>query len=201
MTPQELASFVGKKFSMLEVLSVGRVKGQHAQAICRCDCGVEKTVRLLHVLRGSQVSCGCARGRKTHGMSRKLIYSIWRSMRGRCENHKNPEYRFYGGRGIAVCDRWSSFANFYADMGERPDGRSLDRINLDGNYEPTNCRWATRIEQQNNTSRNVPVQFNGQPMTLAEAIRLSGTTTPARTIYQRVFNGSDFNTAIRGASK
>lgn len=92
--------------------------------------------------------------RLTHGMSRTPIYESWKAMRKRCLNPNAPKYRLYGGRGITICERWDYFENFREDMGERPIGLSLDRIDNDGNYEPGNCRWATQKEQQNNRSNN-----------------------------------------------
>lgn len=85
---------------------------------------------------------------KTHGMSNSPAYKSWQEMKTRCYNKKRAKYRRYGARGIRVCDRWlKSFQNFYDDMGDRPEGKTLDRINNDGNYEPSNCRWATPLEQ------------------------------------------------------
>jgi hypothetical protein len=86
----------------------------------------------------------------THRMSKSVEYRAWHSMRMRCRNPNNPRFKHYGARGITICERWASFENFFADMGSRPHGRSLDRINNDGNYEPNNCRWATASQQAKN---------------------------------------------------
>lgn len=106
--------------------------------------------------------------RATHGMYRTRIYQLWQGMKDRCRNPNNARFHRYGGRGITVCDRWQEFDNFFADMGDPPAGMTLDRIDTDGNYEPTNCRWASRKQQQNNMSTNTHVTHNGKTQTLAE---------------------------------
>ncbi len=101
-------------------------------------------------------------------------YSCWQHMKRRCLSKNDPAYKNYGGRGIKVCDRWLKFSNFYADMGDRPDGLSLDRIDNDGNYEPGNCRWATRKEQNRNTRRNRHITYKGETKILIEWVEHFG---------------------------
>ncbi len=157
----------GKRFGRLLVLKRGTRpggKGRRTFWLCRCDCGVEKDVWAYSLTRPTAPSrsCGClrddireaalaAQGFVTQG---NPTYSSWARMRMRCHNPKSTQYRWYGGRGIKVCQRWDSFHNFLADMGTRPSQKhTLDRINGDGDYEPENCRWSTQKEQMNNTRR------------------------------------------------
>ncbi len=118
----------------------------------------------------------------------------WASMIQRCTNPKDRCFADYGGRGITICPRWHVFANFLADMGERPEGMTLDRKESSGNYSPENCRWATRKEQNNNTSRNHFVEFNGQKKTLAQWALITGISQTA--IRLRLRNGKTIQQAL-----
>jgi hypothetical protein len=147
----------GKTFGRLQVLSPHeKVKNKTTIWLCKCSCGVIKTVRGSDMVQGKTQSCGClALENRTSngGLSGTGIYNSWKSMLNRCENKNDPAYRNYGARGITVCDRWHDTSLFVEDMGPRPEGTSIDRIDNDGNYEMSNCRWADNY-QQNSNRRN-----------------------------------------------
>src|SRR5262245_9769273 len=140
------------KFDRLTVVSFAGVENRRAMWDCACECGGNCVVCGRDLVAGGTRSCGCLRA--THGHSRRSgfspTYRSWDNMLSRCLNPNSTYYYDYGGRGITVCKRWLNFENFLADMGERPKGMTLDRINGDGNYRPSNCRWATPKEQAAN---------------------------------------------------
>lgn len=147
---------IGKIFGKLIIVSrVDNDKNGRTRVLCHCECGNKKEIRLKDILNGKIKSCGCLQFEnryRTHEMTHTTEYSIWANMITRCTNKKVNNYKNYGGRGISVCDRWlKSFQNFFEDMGNRPSmSLTLDRVNNDGNYEPTNCRWATKKQQSAN---------------------------------------------------
>ena len=146
---------------------------------CKCDCGNEIVTMAQGLACGGTKSCGCynrdAHFKHGHTANRQstLTFNSWGAMLERCYRPKASGFNRYGGRGIIVCDAWkNSFQNFLADMGERPPGKTLDRINSNGNYEPLNCRWATIAEQNSNKSNVVFVTHNGETKTSSEWARV-----------------------------
>ena len=156
----------GQKFHWLTVIKrADNDKYGQAMWLCACDCGAKSAVRGSLLRRGNTKSCGCwnsvslANLKRTHAMRYSPEYSSWRNMKNRCLNKNVDAFKYYGGRGITVCDRWlESFENFYEDMGLRPTPEhSIDRLDSNGNYEPSNCKWSTKKEQMRNTRVNIMV--------------------------------------------
>ena len=180
-TPEKvgvLADMLGRRFGRLVVVAeAGRDRWGQARWRCRCECGGETTVR-GHALRTGHITgCGCGRGNPRHrqsGIHRSKTYEVWLQMLARCTNPRNRAWSHYGGRGITVCERWRSFENFLADMGERPPGLSIDRVDNERGYEPGNCRWATRREQSANRRTSRFLTVRGERVCLAEWARRSG---------------------------
>lgn len=161
---------------------------------CICECGTLVTSAASYLVTGNTRSCGClkmdilkARCLK-HGSSRSCEYNIWNMMLQRCNNGKCKDFPAYGGRGIRVCDRWSKFENFLADMGRRPStDHSIDRVENDGNYEPSNCKWATMKEQQTHKTTTRLITFNGVTQNLTWWANSTGINI--NTIHRRIKTG------------
>ena len=147
--------------------------------LCVCDCGTIREVPPSRLKSGRSTSCGCYDlERKTkHGRTRTRVYRTYMHMVDRCYNAKDDHYKWYGGRGISVCERWlgvDGFINFLEDMGDRPRGKSLDRIDNDGDYEPTNCRWATQQQQTRNSRSAVILELGGEKKCIKEWSEILG---------------------------
>lgn len=156
------SDLVGQTFGQLTVVMRADIKSNRGESIwvCKCSCGGTSAVLQWNLRSGNTKSCGCLKIAKNtkHGKINSREYNSWAKMTQRCRNKENPKYNDYGGRGITICDRWKeSFENFLEDMGYCPEGLSLDRIDVNGNYEPGNCRWTDNTEQSYNqrlSSRN-----------------------------------------------
>lgn len=183
----------GQRFGNVVLL---QLVGNRGYWKMQCDCGTEFVSRVNPYKNGKYRTCGCSRydGSKQakHNQSRTNTYHIWQGMKRRCNNPNNASYKDYGGRGIKVCDRWlNSFENFIADMGKRPSKKhSIDRIDVDGDYCPENCRWATKKEQANNTTKTIHITHDGVTHSICEWCDIYG--IPYRTAHGRYDSGYPF---------
>jgi hypothetical protein len=161
---KRVVDVTGKVFGALTVLRFVGVRRQ-AMWLCRCECGKEVTVAGYHLRSGHTTSCGCTRN-VTHGETGSPEYRTWAEIKQRCYNPKTRYFHLYGGRGIGMCVRWfDSFEEFLSDMGRKPSPKhSVDRINNDGDYEPANCRWATKMEQSHNSRKVRNLTYKGETM-------------------------------------
>jgi hypothetical protein len=177
----KIMDLTGKEFGRLKPLRIiGRTKQRSPIWLCECECGEIKEVPCKDLISGNTQSCGCLKlemlqkrsfihGQAVRGAVSKEWYSWWMAQE-RCTNPQNKSYHRYGGRGVKFCDRWANnFDNFYSDMGKKPSGKyTLGRKDNDKDYEPDNCRWETDLEQQNNKSSNVFIEYNGVRLTISQ---------------------------------
>lgn len=176
---------IGRRFGRFVVIDKGpkhyKPSGQSCNTwLCKCECGNTKIVNGYCLRKGITKSCGCILKegiRRTHGKSHTRLHNAWCHMRARCKDKNSKDYKDYGGRGITVCEEWDkSFESFYKWSMENgyTDELSIDRIDVNGNYEPSNCRWATNKEQARNTRKNRLLTFNGETKTMAEWSEITG---------------------------
>ena len=182
---------VGQRFGKLEVIED---KG-NGIAVCRCDCGSTREISKAFLKRGQYKTCGrCERGHPKHGMDKTPTYHAWSGMLQRCKNPKNKFFHRYGGRGISVCERWNDFQSFFADMGEKPMGLSLDRIDNDKGYSPENCRWATTNQQVRNRAVTLCVEHEGRMMDVVELAERHGLSR--KLVAERLKRGLSIEDAL-----
>lgn len=179
----------GMRFGRITVVGYSHTKNSQPYWFCNCDCGRTNYVIMGNALKqGRTKSCGCARKLNIHYNDR--IYKIFRGMIQRCYNKNNPEYKFYGGRGISICEEWLADNGYFkfkewAMENGYDDKLTIDRINVNGNYEPSNCRWATRTEQTRNRRDTKYVDYNGKRINLFELSDITG--VPEKLLYVRIF--------------
>lgn len=196
----------GERFSRLVTISFTRIRNSNPAWICQCDCGNQSTTIEGQLLNGKSKSCGCLKktscskvGKmaKVHGMSNSPTWKSWASMRWRCRGSSHKGQKYYGAKGVQVCERWRSFSCFLADMGQRPSlAHTIDRIDPDGNYEPVNCRWANHFEQAHNRSNNHKISAFGEYKCLSEWARDARCVVSQGSLSKRIRRGLDPESAL-----
>lgn len=195
----KLKNLIGKTYGNLTVISYSH-SNDGFYWNCECRCGnlmVKSTAYLNYVQRSGAITCmKCNTTHKTHGMTYSKEWRSWRSMRSRCLNLNDPDhFRWYSSRGITICERWDLFENFLADMGPKPTAKhTIDRINPNGNYEPSNCRWATQKEQHNNKRSNHWIEFKGERKTIQQWLDIVGIADT--TFHSRLKRGMSVEDAL-----
>ena len=191
---------VGERFGRWVVIDTANVKDKK-KVLCRCDCGTSREVLVSNLTQGLSLSCGCARAERTrfngvtHGQSKTRLYSVWGGMIQRCYNTNNRAYKNYGGRGIKMCPEWRNdfmaFRKWALESGydgDAPKGQcTLDRIDVNGDYCPENCRWVNMKTQSNNTRCNIEYVYKGETLTLTELAEKCG--IPMKTLRMRILRG------------
>ena len=196
-----IKDMTGKRIGKIIVIGRDKTRGHGAMWHCRCDCGSIFSTRGNHLRKKNPTeSCGCINyGGEKHGHTKSYkqskTYKTWLSMKSRCFNKNTISWHNYGGRGITVCKKWTtSFESFLKDMGEKPEGKSLERINVNGDYKPSNCKWATNVEQGNNRRNNSIIFYKGESKTVTEWSRITGIQRSS--IYSRLRNNWDIEKAL-----
>jgi len=198
----QVARLTGQRFGALVVLGRSGNKGKYAAWLCRCDCGTQTVVSGQHLRRGKRKSCGVnghrwKRDRAEPGITIQYPseYQSWKSMHARCLDQKHKRYKYYGGRGITICDRWKEFKNFMLDMGRKPDPKfTIERNDVNGNYEPGNCKWISRKDQGRNRQNSVYVVYEGRKLLLIDLVEELGLSRSV--VYGRLQGGWTLAQAI-----
>ncbi|MBQ5900599.1 MAG: hypothetical protein IIW86_01930 [Clostridia bacterium] len=195
-----LKDLKGQKFGRLTVLEraanhISKSGSVRSQWLCKCECGKEIIVAGTNLTSGHTLSCGCIRAEKQfkkHGLRHTKIYNVWNTIKQRCNNPNVNCYERYGGRGIKICDEWLDFMAFYnwAITNDYKEGLSIDRINNNGNYEPSNCQWVNAKSQANNRRSSRYITYNNETHTVAEWSRITG--IKSSTLFERIKHNRKF---------
>lgn len=201
---KRVRDLTGERFGSLVIIGLAERRDSHGHSYykCKCDCGKEKVISRSHLVTGASRSCGCkiaeaSKSRATHGSSKSRLYTIWQGMKRRCNNKNEKSYQHYGGRGITVCNEWlHDFIAFktWSEASGYSDELSIDRIDVNGNYSPENCRWIPFNEQARNRRNTKIITINGVAKTITEWCNESPVTTT--TVYQRIRDGWSKEEAI-----
>jgi len=187
MEPENL---IGKEFNSLRVIAFSH-KDQYGSLmwLCRCQCGRETVVRSTALKRGDIKSCGCQSKSRKHGLNKHKLYNVWQGIKTRCSNPKSNRYKYYGGKGVKICEEWLDFSVFFnwaISHGYR-EGLTLDRKNRDANYEPENCQWVSYQQQNLHKSDQKRIIYQNAEYTVKEVAKL--TKIPESTLYHRLRRG------------
>lgn len=181
--PAHTIEMVGKRFGrLMPIIDCGKNERNMLQYLCACDCGESKVIAGIYLRNGETQSCGCLRresmsernGNLSHGKAKTSVYLSWQSMKTRCTNNKHKHFYRYGGRGISYDPHWETFENFYADMGDKPAGFTLERIDNSKGYSKDNCKWASRKEQLRNTISTVNLTYKGKTQCMLDWAKETG---------------------------
>lgn len=193
---RHVIDLTGQRFGMLTVIERAEKIGNHISWICKCDCGnVTKAITGNNLKKGHVKSCGCMY--RKHGMHGSRLYSIWNGMKTRCYNKNHIHYNDYGGRGITVCEEWKDDFKAFADWAMSngyADNLTIDRIDANGNYEPSNCEWKCMKEQSNNRRNNIIITYNGITKTIPQWADETGINY--NTLRRRIERGWDIERAF-----
>ena len=200
---------VGQRFGKLKVIAeIGRSNHGDKIWLCQCDCGKQTQAYTSTLIRGNKMSCGCEVGAnfRKHNHSKERLYFIWKGIRKRCNNPNEKAYKNYGGRGIKLCDEWNNYENFreWALSHGYRDDLTIDRIDVNGNYKPSNCRWATMKEQARNKQNTIYISYKGLTKTLvewAEDIGINETTLRHRILDYKWSVEKSFTSPTIGLKK
>lgn len=195
---------IGQTYNMLTIIKKDISKGtKNKYYFCNCSCGNTKSIRFNHLKNGAIKSCGCStsemikEGNTKHGMYNTPFYRVWDGIKTRCNNENDPEYHNYGGRGISYDPKWEDFIGFYEDMYEEYlEGLSIERIDVNGNYDNKNCTWITMFEQQQNKRNTFYVKYQGKDYVFTNLLRELDLYEDRLLIYKRLKRGWNIEKAL-----